>query len=53
MIFGSATINNVRRIKRYLLAQKEQEERKKENKMDKHAPYILGWMSFSLSYFRH
>jgi len=29
MIFGSATMTNVRRIKHYLLAQKEQEERKK------------------------
>jgi len=52
-MIASAAMTNVRRIKRYLLAQKEQEERKKEDKMDKHAPYILGWMSFSLSYFRH
>lgn len=29
MIFASAALTNVRRIKRYLLAQKEQEERKK------------------------
>jgi hypothetical protein len=50
MLIGSATMTNVRRIQRYLLSQKKQEDRKKDQiSRQKYDPKLHG--DFFLSIF--